>query len=543
MTTGGRTLRARLTLLAVAVGILVGPVVAWAPPRAVAQTDPSTIVGEGGDAFDPVIRALLVADQSSLAPLNPAYTNVKLDPSIADFVGSTPGDFGADYAVSERPLTTTESNLARSNGRSFAYVPIAATPVAIVTLVPTSAWAAGDELTMNSSDLCQGMPLTVTELGDIFGRNASNPLLSWTDTDSDNKPLSCTASGGAVAFEPVALWANTDPTMENEALMALLDSNPTSKTLFDAGLAYASTHMQGLTSVDTPSENWPYSQNSVIGGDQTLIDKLIAIDTHTNAPINSAPQWQLGATAPIASDWTGAPLGVNWNLPTAAIQNAQGSFVAPSTASAEAAQADATLASTSDPTTDDLVTFTASATDAEAYNSYLMMEEYLVVPTNTLAADKATKLAQLIRFAVGTTGQKIIESFGVAPATPAMVSADLKVAAQLTDLGLSEAARTTTTTTPSSTTSTNPASASLTANNAATTGTGSAGTGNSGSGQGSPSLAVTGSNPLPLVGVGTLLIVVAVFGRRRLSRRAVAVTGPVPTSSRGTTVSTGEAPR
>ncbi len=407
MTAGAGGIRSRLTRLGLAVGILAGSVVVWLAGRAGAQTDPTTLIGEGGSAFLPVIQALLHADQSSLAPLNPAYTNVKLDDSIADFIGSGPGDFGTDYALSERALTPTESSMATANGRSFAYVPIAANPVAIVTLAPTTAYQGGQSITL--SDFCRGIPLTVADLGDLYGFDASNPLLNWgTGTDSTDKPLSCSSTGGAIAPEPVSLWANTDPTMENESLMALLDSDPTAKTFFDAGLENASKNQQALTTVDTPSEHWPYSQNTIIGGDETLIGKLIAIDTHTNAPILTAPQWQLGATAPISSVWTGAPLGVNWDIPTAAIQNAQGAFVAPSTAAAAAAEADATLATTSDPTTDNLVTFTPSATDAAAYNSYLMMEEYLVVPTNTLDADKATKLAQLIRFIVGTEGQKII---------------------------------------------------------------------------------------------------------------------------------------
>ena len=36
-----------------------------------------------------------------------------------------------------------------------------------------------------------------------------------------------------------------------------------------------------------------------------------------------------------------------------------------------------------------------------AYNSYLMVESYLVVPTSGLSAAKASKLAQYIRFVVG----------------------------------------------------------------------------------------------------------------------------------------------
>ena len=133
--------------------------------------------------------------------------------------------------------------------------------------------------------------------------------------------------------------------------------------------------------------------------------------------------------------WTGDPLGVRWDLPTAAVQNAAGDFVVPSAAAAKAAEADATFASTTDPTTNNLVTFNATRPchrrQARAYNNCLMLESYLVVPTNGLPADKALALAQFIRFAVGGTGQADITSLGAAGATPAMVSADLTVAQQL----------------------------------------------------------------------------------------------------------------
>jgi len=522
-------IRSRVVFLGLALGVVVAPVLGAPAPRAGAQTDSGTLVGEGGSAFQPVIESLLGADTTSLTPLNPAYTNVKLDNSIADFVGSAPGQFDADYAVTERQLTATESNLAKTNGRSFAYVPIAATPVAIATLVPNSSYLGGDTIT--SSNFCQGMPLTLTDLGDLYGL-ATPPVLNWGQS-----PLTCT-SGGDMA-DPVApaLWANLDPTVENQALMALLDSTPTSKALFDAGLKNAVNTNQGLTTDDTPSEHWPYAKNAVPGGDQPLIGKLLNINATTNAPDTNAHNWQLGAALPISSVWTGAPLGVAWDLPTAAIQNAQGSFVAPSSASASAAEGDATLASTSDPTTNNLVTFTASPTDAKAYNNYLMMPEYLVVPTNTLTAVKATKLSQLIRFVLGPTGQKDISGFGAAPATAAMVTAGLKVAAQLSALGLSTAAASsTTTTTPGASSSTKTTAATTAANTSASTSTGdvaAAATGNSGSGsQGGAVLANTGLDPFPLVGAGAILVVVAGLSRRRLLRRTVAAMRPVPTSGR-----------
>jgi ABC-type phosphate transport system substrate-binding protein len=526
VTGGAGRIGSRVALLAVAGGILVWPVIGSAPSPAAAQTDPTTLVGEGGSAFQPVMTSLLIADTSNLAPLNPAYTNVKIDDAISDFAGSGPDTFDADYAVSERPLSTAEASLATSDGRTFAYVPFAATPVAIATLVPTAAWAATGSTSITSSDFCQQMPLTVTDLGDIYGLNQDNPLTTWGDSR-----LQCTASGGAADPLPVAgsKWANLDPTMENEDLMTLLDSDPTSKALFDYGLQEAVATNQGLTLDDTPSEHWPYAKNTIPGGDQPLIGKLLNVNTTTNAPDTIAANWQLGATLPISSVWTGAPLGVPWNIPEAAIQNAQGAFVAPSTASATAAQADATLASTSDPTTNNLVTFNASTTDAAAYNNFLMMEEYLVVPTNTLAANKATKLAQFIRFVLGSTGQKIIQSFGAAPATPAMVTAGLKVATQLSVLGLSSGGATTTTTTvgSSSTTSTTSSTGTTTAGDSASSSTGDS----SSAGQSGALLADTGSNPIPLVGGGITMIVIAGLSRRRLLRHTVSRLRPISTTT------------
>ena len=527
---------------ALGVGFVIAAVLASAismrTASAGANTDTGTLVGEGGFAFTPVIQALLRGDTSSISPLSAAYTYVVDDGTASgpnlDFAGSAPGDFAADFAVSEAPLTAAEASQAQANGRTFAYVPIAATPVAIVTLVPTPAFSSGDEATITPSDLCQGIPLSVTQLADLYGFNAANPLLNWSGTDTAGNPLTCGSSGTAVAKAPVSLWANADASPENEALMTLLDSTPTSKMLFDAGLLNASKNSQGLTTDDTPSLHWPYAEGTITGGDQPLIGKLIAIDTNTNAPIDSAALWQIGATAPISSVWTGTPLGVNWDLPTAAIQNAQGAFVVPSTTSAAAAEADTTIASTSDPTTNNLVTFAANSKDAAAYNNYLMMEEYLVVPTKSLPADKATKLAQLIRFIVGTTGQKIIASYGAAPATSTMVTADLKVAAQLSAFGLSQASSTTTTTTAATGatgTSSSGGGSSVATTEAVSAATSSGSTDDAGTGQGASALAATGSNPVPFVGLGIILVVIAGLGRRRLLRRVAVALSPSPTST------------
>ena len=103
------------------------------PAPAGGATDPTALVGEGGSFLTPVTDVLLKAD-TGLAPLNPQYTDANLDNAIGDFVGTAPGSFGADFVVSERPLTSTEAATAKANGRTFAYVPFAATPVAIATL-------------------------------------------------------------------------------------------------------------------------------------------------------------------------------------------------------------------------------------------------------------------------------------------------------------------------------------------------------------------------------------------------------------------------
>jgi ABC-type phosphate transport system substrate-binding protein len=483
-----------------------------------ATTDPSTLSGQGGSFIDPIVSKLVQDDSANLNPLFGAYTSTDVDSGIAAFVGSAPGVFSSDYAISERPLTASEAATAKANGRSFAYVPIAATPVAIVTLVPTEAWQIINAPTITSADFCQHMPLTTDLLGLIFGFDGTKPLNHWNDSRIDCPPGGL---GGAPQM-PIVPVANLDPSMANQALMSLLDSTPTSKASFVAGL----TNPGGasLTTDPTPSEKWPYGQGTVPGGDQPFIGKLLAINAQTNAPSQTAAQWQLGTTGPISSVWTRAPLGVPWNLSTAAIQNAQGSFVPPSTAAAQAALADATVGATADPTTNNLVMFNPNASDAVAYNNYLMVESYLVVPTNGLSAAKAGGLAQLARFAVGPLGQQIVSSFGAAPDTAAMTKAGQAVAATLNAAAATSAAQADPTTTTTTTTTTSASGASPTTD---TTGVGpavaTAGAGSGSSGSSSPSgLALTGTSNLPaLVATGASLLALGALVRRRLRRRGV----------------------
>lgn len=477
-----------------------------------AATPQGTLVGEGGDAINPIMVKLLHDDAAGLDPVDGSYTNVDIDQGITDFVGTAPGAFANDFAVTERPLTTAEAASAAANGRSFSYVPFAASPVALMTLVPNSTYAGSQ--TILPSQFCQHIPLTLAQMDGIYG---APQYSGWGDSR-----LSCTAPPNTPADTlKFGLWANLDPTMETYALMSLLDSTPTSETAFGTALTTAHNESQATTSDPAPSEHWPYAGSAVAGGDQSTLGKLIGLDPRTGAPSSVAAQIVLGAIMPIDSDWTGDPLGVTWNLPTAAVQNAQGSFVAPSAAAAKAAESDATLASTSNPTTNNLITFNASTSDATAYNNYLMLESYLVVPTNGLPADKALALAQFIRFAVGGTGQADITALGAAPATPTMVTADLAVAQELDAEAASAPGTTSTSTTTPTTASTTTATTATTASAASTSGAGDASTSAMPSSDGSTpgGLAFTGDDPAPLLGLGFAFLICGEGARRLLRRR------------------------
>ena len=305
-------------------------------PGAGADTDPTALVGEGGSFLTPVTDLLLKAD-TGLAPLNPQYNDANIDQGIGDLVGTGPGQFGADFVVSERPLTSTEVATGKANGRTFAYVPFAATPVAIATLAVCDPGG----LEGNSTNaLCSDIPLTASLTGSLFMQGLTNTgvspnqglplaLTGWGDprlTQANGQPIPSTAVYQASTLEPSA---------ENTALMAYLDSDPTSKELFDNALN--NPVATPLTSSDTPSEIWPFHrQHAYVGGDAGLIEKELNINSETNAPslLNSWAGLGAGGAAaddvfPLSSVWAGAPQGTPWNIPTAAIQNANGKFVPP----------------------------------------------------------------------------------------------------------------------------------------------------------------------------------------------------------------------
>jgi hypothetical protein len=427
-------------------------------------------------------------------------------------VGSAPGTFGADFVVSERPLTSTETATAKANGRTFAYVPFAATPVAIATLAVCNPGGLSGNST---ASLCPNIPLTVPLVGQLFTFNITNSTVSpnqglptsltgWAD------PRLSQANGQPIPNGGIFQASTLEPSAENKALMGLLDSNPTSKELFDNAINNPANNAKATT--DTPSEIWPFqSAHAWVGGDDGLVGKELNLSAETNSP-SAADLWNLGDVFPLSSVWAGAPQGTPWNIPTAAIQNAAGKFVAPSEAAAAASESDATM----DPTTN-LVTFAANPSNTSAYNNYLMVESYLIVPTTGLTAAKAQKLAQYIRFVVGPVAKSDETTLGSAPPTPSMVAADLKVATQLDSEAVTSSASSPNASSTSSTTSTTTTSTTVAlASSDAPSGSTGAVTGNSGSGA---TLASTGAtNIVPALAAGGLLLALGAIGRWRVRR-------------------------
>ncbi|MGD0381797.1 MAG: hypothetical protein ABSC30_17650 [Acidimicrobiales bacterium] len=493
---------------------------------AAAQTDPTALVGEGGSFLTPVTNLLLNTD-TGLGPLNPQYSDTNLDDAIANFAGSGPGDFDADFVVSERPLTSAEAATATANGRSFAYVPFAATPVALAVFAICSPTDLANN-TLTPSTFCNNMPLTPAQVGEIVTHGltvagASVPTVTgWNDASLTQANLQAIPDPNGIGHA-----ADLSPSAENSALMALLDSDTSAKADLDNALNNPANTPR--TTSDTPDEFWPFPlEHSYPGGDEALLGHELTIESTTDAPsfLNtwgalSPNEGGAHDAFPLSAVWAGAPEGTPWNVPTAAIENADTTptptFVGPTEKAAVAAETGTGI--TLDPSTN-LVTFNPQPTNADAYNNYLMVESYLVVPTSGLASAQATKLAQFIRYVLGPTGQSDIAVLGAAPATAAEVTAGLKVASELD----AEA-----TSTASSGASASSAQSGATGATATTVpGTSAGASGNTGDpstdaassdGTSPSTLASTGADPLPLVLVGSGAIGFAAIGRWRLRRR------------------------
>jgi len=480
----------------------------------------NALIGEGGSFLTPVTNLLLQSD-TGLAPLYPSYADSNLDNAITDFTGTGPGQFPADFVVTERPFTSAEAANAQANGRSYAYVPFAATPVAIAVFAICNQTLFLSNI-VNPTPFCPDLPLTPTQVGEIFTAGYIDPNESGASSLPTPLPNSwgdfyepSVSTTGAVTvstnlvpdIDGITQASTLAPSAENSALMALLDSDPTSKALLDNALNNPT--ITPSTTSDTPNEIWPFhGVHAWIGGDEGLLGKELNIEATTDAPdnLNTWAALNVGSgnghdAFPVSAVWTGSPEGTPWNVPTAAIENAEGAFVGPTVAAAQAAESGNGISL--DPTTN-LVTFNAQATSTTAYNNYLMVESYLVVPTNGLPADKAVKLAQFIRYILGPTGQSQIEVLGAAPATAAEAAAGLKVASEL------DGESVTSSTTGGTTTTGNSAPGSGSSSQES----------NGSSGGGGAELAFTGNNPVPIVALGFLLTGIATLARRRLRRRS-----------------------
>ena len=492
--------------LVVAVTI-VAPGVSWG------DSTPQPLSAEGGSFIAPIMNLLLndPAAVAALTPFEPSYFDANIDVARQDFAAGL-----NDYAVSELPLTSAEAATATQNGRSFAYVPFAASPITIAAVVECQ----GSSF-LTPQTMCANLEATVPILAQLFCSTPTQGIYSW------NSPSLTTLDPSTVDVQApsksVLPLEQVQPSVSNLALETLFENDPSAKVTWEDYLQYYNQ------STDfAPSELWPVTNQGVSGGDSALAQDLVPENELATPPlpIQNPTLWGLGEVAPIPADWIGAPR----NIPTIAIQNAAGDFVSPTVPAMQAALGDATM----DPTTN-LVTFNANPNDAAAYPIPEM--SYLIVPTSGLAPAKAQALSTLIKFILGSAGQADVESLGAAPVTPAMITVGLQVADEVAAQTGGTAA-TTSTTTPTGTTATTATTTATTAtttattadNGAVSTASQSAPTGNTGSGSDttntasstSPSLALTGGLPWPVPLVGAALALIGFVSRRTMRWRSLA---------------------
>jgi ABC-type phosphate transport system substrate-binding protein len=431
---------------------------------------------------------------SAISPFIPSYFDANIDQAQQDFVQGA-----IDYSVTEAPLTAAEAATAAKNGRSFAYVPFAASAVAIAAIVEC-----GQGTTLTPATWCTNgnLDLTVPQLARIFtdlAPSESPPpggtgIGTWNN--SELLTLNPGLSGVSAQSQDITPIEDVQPTATNTALESLFVNNPTTKPIWDAYL----NHFTGSTD-DTPTDLWPPTL-TLSTSDEVIEQTLLKINDQANPPVPdpNPTHWGQGDIAPLPIDWwSGSAL----NNPTIAVQNDAGAYVAPTVASMTAALQN------------------ASPTDAAAYPIPVM--SYLVVPTSGLAPAKATALAAFIKFVLGSTGQAEVKSMGAAGVTPAMITAGLKVANEVAAQASSTTTTTTTTTTAATTSTSTPTGTTVppTGPGQGSVGDGS-GTDASTASDSSPSLALTGGVPWPVPLAGGALVLVGFVARRALRSRITA---------------------
>ncbi len=390
----GARFRAVIAVGAVLVG--TATLVGRSARPSVADTTATAIRGEGGTFAAPIINKMELDLDAANSSVDATYNELPgVDVGREDFAAGT-----SDYAVSELPLTSDEVATAQSNGRTFAYVPVAAEPVAVGFEVLAGP-IAGLEAPVES------FQVSVPNLANIF----TDQIEQWNDARFfPDDALFAPGSGIVCDTCIITPMAPADPSAATSSLIQLFLNDPTSKVLWDT---FA---VSQKVSPDTAFETLP-GRVAVQGGDLEMAIAFHPLNATTGLPDTNPVQVGAGDIGAIPMDWVVAP----WDIPTLSIQDAAGAFVAPTTASMSAAMSDAQL----DPSTN-LVSFPPDANDAAAYAIPAM--SYLVVPTSGLSSSKATALASLIRFALSPAGQRDVTSFGGVAVTPAMEAAGLKVA-------------------------------------------------------------------------------------------------------------------
>jgi len=481
--------------LAVATVLATGAAVWWsvAPfaPPASAGTLANTLQFEGGSFAEPIMNQLIQDDQPNLGSIYASYFETDLDTGRSDFVS---GD--TDVAVSELPLTSSEASTITAKGGGFAYVPFAASAVAMgYALI---CYQGGS----NPYALCPNLQLTALQIEQLF----TGTVDEWSD------PSLSTISGGSAAIHPTndsRVFSGTliAPSASTLALETYLDTDPASQA---AWTKWSTT--DELQASGEPTERWP-ADDGFDGGDLILVQSLIPINPNGDQPTPNPNSWGISCNiAALPVDWLGPPE----NIPTFAIQNAAGQFVQPTIQAETAALDDATMNSSN------IVTFQPEGgTDQAAYP--MMQMSYLVVPTKGLSAAKATALSQFINFLATPAAAADIEKLGGVPPTAAMLQADSTVASEVAAEANTGGATTSTTTTTvpgrSSTPSSGlPASGAQSPPPAASVTSSQLGLSGSGAASAVVTLANTGLNVLPIVGLGLPMAVVGFYGRRRLRR-------------------------
>jgi ABC-type phosphate transport system substrate-binding protein len=482
------------------------------PPSANAQD--GVLQASGASTSSPIVTKLMTDDEQGLGTLQGHYFIDDPETTLCDFAEAS-----VDFSVAEFPLHSTalppvpgsqdasstpvsESAAAAANGRpTYAYVPLAAVPVAIGAVA-----LCDQSTTYSSTSVCHNLQVSMVQLTDML----TGSITEWNDPALDK------IQGGKNGITPfndqVFPRFIAEPSADTYALSQAIIGQSASKAVWDQ-------YLSGSRLTDTgPVEEWPSGNGAVHNGDQGLIDALLFIRPGTNPPVppNNPQLWgQSGNIAAIPVDWLTPPFTV---IEKMAIQNAAGSYVLPSSASAAAALADATV-----DTSTNLVTFQPSTTDTAAYP--IMTMSYLLVPLSGLSSAKATALSNLINFAYSTDGQKDITALGAAPPTAAMMSTGKAVAAEVASESSSSGAGSSGSSGSSGSTTATTAAGATAAGSGSSDGSSGGSSPATASGGSGPSLAFTGFTPLPLF-TGIVLVVAAVVARRVLRRRSASEVTP-----------------